>query len=125
MSRIDYFETHEFKKDLKKLLKSFRSLKEDLELVKKAAIELFHIRGIDNRSVFLIPGYDTAEIQVFKIKKFACKALKGKGVKSGIRVIYAFHQNTSTVEFIEIYFKKRDRMKEDKRRIKEYLKNNS
>ncbi|HEY4480728.1 MAG TPA: hypothetical protein VI821_01390 [Candidatus Paceibacterota bacterium] len=104
------------------MLKKFKSLEEDLELVKIAAIELFHIQKINNLSIFPIQGFYTEKIQVCKIKKFACKALKGRGSKSGIRVIYAYHIAISKVEFIEIYFKG-DKENENQERIKEYLKN--
>ena len=122
MSKINYGETPEFQKDFRKLLKKFKSLEEDLELVKIAAIELFHIQKINNLSTFPIQGFCTEKIQVCKIKKFACKALKGRGSKSGIRVIYAYHIAISKVEFIEIYFKG-DKENENQERIKEYLKN--
>ncbi len=121
-SKINYDETSEFQKDFKKLSKRFKSLEEDFELAKKAAIELYHIQKINNLSVFPIQGFCTEEIQVCKIKKFACKALKGRGSKSGIRVIYAFHSNNLKIDFIEIYFKG-DKENEDSERIKEYLKN--
>lgn len=117
---IKYGQTEEFQKDFKKLLKRYRSLKEDLELAKIAAIELFHLKKINNLSVFPIPGFCTEELLVYKIKKFACKALKGRGSKSGIRVIYAFHVKSLKVDFIEIYFKA-DQDIEDRERIKQYL----
>lgn len=119
---ISYGKTEEFQKDLKKLLKKFRSLEEDLELAKKAAIELFHLQKINNLSVFPIPGFCTEKILIYKIKKFACKALKGRGSKSGIRIIYAFHVKSLRVDFIEIYFKA-NRENEDQERIKRYLSN--
>jgi hypothetical protein len=53
-------------------------------------------------------------------KKFACKSLKGKGAKSGIRIIYAYFEQEDTIEFIEIYFKG-DKENEDKERIKKYF----
>ena len=117
---ISYSQTEEFRKDFKKLLKKYRSLEQDLELAKIAAIELFHLQKIINLSVFPIPGFCTEEIMVCKIKKFACRALKGRGSKSGIRVIYAFHVKSLKVNFIEIYFKA-DQEKEDRDRIKRYL----
>jgi hypothetical protein len=120
MSGIEYSETQEFGKDFKKLLKRFQSLSEDLEIAKRAVIELYHVRGIDNASVFEIPGYGAAGIKVYKIKKFACKALKGTGNRSGIRVIYAYYEGEARVEFIEIYYKG-DKEKEDGERIREYL----
>lgn len=121
MTGIEYSETREFQKDLKKLKKRFRSLVDDLEMAKRAAIELYHVMGIDNVSVLQIPRLSTEDILIFKIKKFACKALKGKGNRSGIRVIYAFHPESGQVVFIEIYFKG-DKTDEDKNRIKVYLK---
>ena len=119
-SKINHGETPEFQKDFKRLLKKFKSLEEDLKLVKIAAIELFHIQKINNLSVFPIQGFCTEEIQVCKIKKFACKALKGRGSKSGMRVIYAFYCQSYKVEFIEIYFKG-EKENECRERIKGYL----
>jgi len=121
MNRIEYLVTDQFEKDLRRLLKKFRSLNEDLETAKKAAIEIYHIHKLDNRSIFPIIGMCTEEIQVCKVKKFACKALKGKGVQSGIRVIYAFNKRTSTVTFIEIYYKG-EHVNEDSDRIRAFLK---
>jgi len=121
MTGIEYSESDEFRRDLKKLLRKFRSLVDDLDTVKKAVIELYHLIGIDNASVFRIPGYGTEAVQVYKIKKFASRSLKGRGNRSGIRVIYAFHSNDNRVEFLEIYYKG-DKTDEDGRRIKEYLK---
>ena len=119
---ISYGQTEEFQKDFKKLLKKYKSLEEDLELVKIAAIELYHLQKINNLSVFPIPGFCTKDLSVCKIKKFACKALKGRGSKSGIRVIYAFRIESLRVDFIEIYFKG-NQENEDQERIKRYLNN--
>jgi len=119
---ISYGETDDFQRDFKKLLKRYRSLKEDLKTAKIAAIELFHLQKINNQSVFPISGFCTEEAQVCKIKKFACKALKGRGSKSGIRIIYAFQAKLFKVDFIEIYFKA-DQENEDSERIKRYLSN--
>lgn len=121
-TKIEYGATDSFQKDLKRLLKKFRTLEEDLETVKRNAIELYHLKRIDNRSVFPIPDFCTEEVQIYKIKKFACKALKGRGVMSGIRVIYAFHVATFEVDLIEIYFKG-EKENEDFDRLEEYLKN--
>lgn len=121
MSKINYSRTSEFQKDFKRLLKKFKSLEDDLELVKIAAIDLFHIQKINNLSIFPIQGFYTEKIEVCKIKKFACKALKGRGSKSGIRVIYAFHYENCKVDFIEIYFKG-EKENEDRERIRKYFK---
>jgi len=118
--KIDYFETGEFAKDFKKLAKRFKTLADDIETAKKNAIELYHLHKIDNQSVFQIQEFKSDEMEICKLKKFACKALKGRGVQSGIRVIYAYHKNRLRIEFIEMYYKG-DKENENRRRIKAYL----
>ena len=120
MSPITYKNTSGFEKDLKKLLKKFRTLEDDIEVAKKNAIELFHLKNIDNNSVEPIPNFCSDELKICKIKKFACKALKGRGVQSGIRIIYAYYVLTNIIDFIEMYFKGESE-NEDKERIKQYL----
>jgi mRNA-degrading endonuclease RelE of RelBE toxin-antitoxin system len=116
---IEYEESDEFKKDFKKLVKRFPSLLEDLATVKKAVIELRHLKNINNLSTFEIPGFGTEELSFWKIKKFACKSLKGRGNKSGVRVVYGWCQKSNKVVFMEIYFKG-DKENEDKERIKKF-----
>jgi mRNA-degrading endonuclease RelE of RelBE toxin-antitoxin system len=120
MPTITYKQTEDFGRDLRQLLKKLPTLKEDLEIAKMFAIELFHLQNINKQAIFPIPNFCTEELKICKLKKFACKALKGRGVKSGIRVIYAYYVETKTVDFIEIYFKG-EAENEDKERIKEYL----
>jgi mRNA-degrading endonuclease RelE of RelBE toxin-antitoxin system len=130
MSQMNYKETEEFQKDFKRLVKKFRSLGEDLEFIKIATIEPYHIGVLQNgvlekkdaNAIFPIPNFCSDELKICKIKKFACKALKGRGVQSGIRVIYAYHVLTNTVDFIEMYFKSESE-NEDKERISQYIAN--
>lgn len=119
--KINYHKTAFFEKDLSKLLKKFKTLESDLEVVKRSAIELFHLNKIDNQGIFLISKLCSDDVHVCKIKKIACRGLKGRGVKSGIRIIYAYHLKTARVDFIEIYFKG-DQENENQKRIIEYLK---
>lgn len=119
--RINYSSIDSFDKDLKRLAKKFPSLLEDLDLVKRAAIELFHLKKINNQAVFPIPSFCSGTYQVCKIKKFACRSLKGRGVKSGIRAIYFFDIQKLKVVFIEMYFKS-EQENENRLKIKEYLK---
>ena len=121
-TKIKYNAIDLFQKDLKRLLKKYRTLEDDLETAKRDAIELYHLKRIDNQSIFPIQSFCTKKIQICKIKKFACKALKGRGSKSGIRIIYAFHYQSCKVDFIEIYFKG-EKENEDRERIRGYLKN--
>ncbi|MCP5053962.1 MAG: hypothetical protein GY940_42735 [bacterium] len=113
-------DTDPFKKDLKKLLKRFRSLEDDLKVFIDAQLKLFHKIHIDNDGIKQITGLEKEYPKVYKATKFACKSLKGKGAKSGIRIIYAYFEEEDTVEFIEIYYKG-NKENEDKKRIKKYL----
>lgn len=107
----------EFEKDLKKLLKRFSSLEDDLQTFIKVAMQLFHKQKIDSRAIFHISDLGIHSPKIYKAKKFACKALKGKGAQSGMRVIYAYHEEEDWIEFIEIYYKG-DKASEDRERIK-------
>lgn len=108
-----------FKKDLKKLLKKFPSLDEDLASLVKAQLTAFHKFNVDNHGIFPIENLAIQSPQIFKVKKFACKSLKGKGVHSGIRITYAYFSVEDRIEFIEIYYKG-DQENEDRERIKSY-----
>jgi len=118
--KIEYINSESFLKGLKKLTKKFKTLLEDLEVAKKNALELFHVHGIDNQSTVLIPGCVQKSLEIYKLRKFACKALKGRGIQSGIRIIYAFDPSALRVTFIEIYFKA-DQQNEDQLLIELFL----
>ena len=110
-------ELTEFKKDLKSLLKKYRTLNDDLDVVKKVLEVIpcerppfsFHI---DNLSL---------ETCIIKVKKIACKSLKGKGVNSGLRLIYAYFSTEQKITFIELYHKN-DQENEDRKRITDNFK---
>lgn len=104
-------------KDLKKLLKRFPSLEEDLDSLVKAQLIAYHKLNVDNHGIFAIENLSIQSPKIFKVKKFACKSLKGKGVHSGIRVTYAYFSVEDRIEFIEIYYKG-DQENEDRERIK-------
>jgi mRNA-degrading endonuclease RelE of RelBE toxin-antitoxin system len=106
----------EFKKDIKKLSKRFRSLPEDLATFIRFQLNSYHNLGIDNGGIFRIPGLPFIIPSVYKAKKFACKALKGRGAQSGIRIIYAHFESENRIDLIEIYFKG-DKENENKERI--------
>jgi len=106
----------EFKKDFKKLAKKFKTLDDDIETFINKQLKLTHKLGIDNKGVVHISGLGIKIPRIYKAKKFACKALKGRGGMSGIRIIYAYYEKEDVVEFIEIYFKG-DKANEDKKRI--------
>lgn len=120
---MNYDETEEFKRDFKKLLKKFSSLAEDLKVNKQYSIELFHCKEINSGGIVEIQGVgNAAELKFFKVKKFQCKSLKGRGAKSGIRIIYAYLPNDQKIIFLEIYFKA-DQENERKERMIDFVNN--
>jgi len=109
----------EFGKDFKKLAKRFKTLDDDIETFINKQLKLTHKLGIDNKGVVHILELGIEIPKIYKAKKFACKALKGRGGMSGIRIIYAYYESEDVIEFIEIYFKG-DKANEDKKRIIKY-----
>lgn len=91
----------EYKKDLKSLLKKYRTLNDDIGVVKK----VFEVKP-NERSPFSYRidnlGIETC---IIKVRKIACKALKGRGVNSGLRLIYAYFPEQEKIVFIELYHK--------------------
>jgi mRNA-degrading endonuclease RelE of RelBE toxin-antitoxin system len=106
----------EFERDLKGLARRFRTIEEDLALLLRAQIMPFHKLGVDNRGVVRISGLPFLEPRIYKVRKFACRSLKGRGANSGLRLIYAYFEQNDRVELIEIYFKG-DKENEDRKRI--------
>jgi mRNA-degrading endonuclease RelE of RelBE toxin-antitoxin system len=120
--QIEYFETSLFLRDLKKLLKRFRTLNEDLEILKNNQIELLHVYNIDNQGTFEIRGFENPLYLIYKIKKIACMSLKGRGCDSGLRLVYSINKDKNSVYLLEIYFKG-DKENEDTSRILDFLNN--
>jgi hypothetical protein len=109
----------EFEKDIKKLLKRFKTLEDDLKIFIQNELNLYHKLKIDNQGVFQVPGLKIEIPKIYKAKKFACRSLKGMGVQSGIGVIYAYFEEKDKIELIEIYYKG-DKENEDRERILKY-----
>lgn len=105
-------ELTEFKKDLKNLLKKYRTLNDDLGVVKKVLTA-----APDARPPFSFRIENLGLVScVIKVKKIACKSLKGRGVNSGLRLVYAYFKEQEKIIFIEMYHKN-DKENEDKQRI--------
>ncbi len=106
-----------FEKELKTLLKKYRTLNDDLAEIKVILRKLPNERPpfsfrMDNLGI---------ETCIIKVKKIACKALKGRGVNSGLRLIYAYFPDEQKITFIELYHKN-DKENEDRNRITENFK---
>jgi len=115
----DFYRLPEFDHDMKKLQKDFRSLEDDLAnfsiaLIPRIPADLHGIVRISNL------GNDVSD-PVYKVRKFYCKSLKGRGANSGIRMIYSYDPAADKITFIEIYFKGKQE-NEDRERILRFMK---
>ena len=115
---IIFNESPEFTDEMEKLNKKYNTIYDDLDTFKKA-LRVAMPDGLPG--IFRISNLgEGIEYPVFKVKKFHCKALKGKGVKSGIRLIYIYYPSLNMIYFIEAYHKNQ-KDNEDRKRIFRYL----
>ncbi len=109
---MSFDELPEFKKDLKVLLKKYRTLVDDLTIIR-----LILKTKPDERPPF---GFNINNLGIktciIKVRKIACKSLNGKGVNSGLRLIYAYFPSLKKIIFIELYHKN-EKESEDRKRI--------
>lgn len=103
-------ETHQFRNDLRRLTKKYRSLAEDLKEFRKV-IDAVPC-GTSRHFAVL---HDTGDLKIIKARLF-CRYLRG----SSLRVIYAYREQGECIEFIELYFKGEKGM-EDVGRIRAYI----
>lgn len=109
---MTFEELAEFKKDLKTLTKKYRTLNDDLQVVKRV-LEVF----LDERPPFSFRIDDLGlKTCIINVKKIASKSMKGKGVNSGLRLIYSHFPEENKIIFIELYHKNSKEI-EDKERI--------
>lgn len=111
--KINFDKIPEFEKDLKKQKRKYPSLDDDLVLLEKAINADFPETP---RGTVRISGLgNSVRVPLFKVRKFRCKS-KGNGTNSGIRVIYAYIEDSNMILFVEIY-RKSQNLNEDKKRI--------
>jgi mRNA-degrading endonuclease RelE of RelBE toxin-antitoxin system len=102
----------EFQRDLKSLLKKYRTLNDDL-----AEVEAILKKKPDERPPFSYRiNHLGLETCIIKVKKIACRALKGRGVNSGLRLVYAYFPAEQKITLVELYHKSEKEV-EDKSRI--------
>ncbi|MGM9475712.1 hypothetical protein ACS5PU_04745 [Pedobacter sp. GSP4] len=102
---------------MKFLLKKYRTLNDDLEIVKGILSSRPNQQAPFSFSIDNL-GLSTC---VIKVKKIACKSLKGRGVNTGLRLIYAYFPEAQKIVFIELYHKN-DKASEDRDRILAHFK---
>jgi mRNA-degrading endonuclease RelE of RelBE toxin-antitoxin system len=116
MSKIDFEELSEFKKDLKRLLKKYRTLENDLDDVRK---DLADEPEASPPFSFRIEGLGISSC-IIKIKKIASDSFKGRGRNSGFRLIYAYFEEESKIIFVELYHKS-EKENENRQQICKYF----
>jgi hypothetical protein len=107
-----FLELDEFQKDVKFLQKKYKSLLEDLAVVKLVLSVIPNQRPPFSFEISDL-GLKTC---IIKVKKIACKSLKGRGVNSGLRLIYAHFPLEDKIVFVELYHKN-NKENEDRGRI--------
>jgi len=110
----------ELDKELNSLSKKrFKTLKQDLSLFKQRIL-IKYPRGYP--PVVVAINRLSIQTEIYKVKHFRCRALKNKGSRSGIRIVYAYFLEENKVEFIQIYYKEKDDIDCNKARIFRYYK---
>lgn len=107
-----------FDRDIRRLKRRYRTLEDDLETLIDTLLFSYHKLQIDSGGVWRIDDLGNVRLPVYKVKRFACQSLKGRGVRTGLRLIYAFDVEEDCIELIEIYVKA-DKETEDRGRIKD------
>lgn len=109
---MNFNELPEFRKELKRLGKKYKSLPDDLQ----EFCSIVSAVPLGNSKHFNIIT-KTEVLHIVKARLF-CRYLKG----SSLRIVYSYFDQEPRIEFIELYFKG-DRVNEDRERIKKYLSN--
>lgn len=102
----------EYRKDLKVLSKKYRTLEADMDVIRKVLTT-----RPDEHPPFSYRIDDLGIVTcIIKVKKIASRSLKGRGVQSGFRLIYAVFSEESRIVFVELYHKS-EKASEDRDRI--------
>lgn len=103
---------------MKKMRKKYPSIDDDLEIFKGALVSKLPdtLPGVVRISDL---GQDV-KVPIYKARHFRCGTLKGRGNRSGVRVIYAYEQDKDRITLIEVYHKSTGE-NEDRDRIFRYF----
>ena len=109
---MEFSSIPEFDKDVKRFKKRFRTIEEDLDVL----LSVLRIRP-DQRPPFSqrIEGLGIRTCMI-KVRKIACRSLKGRGAATGFRMVYAYFPEEQRIVFVELYFKA-EQVVEDRERI--------
>ena len=103
---------------MESLSRKYRSLNEDFKVFARALeTDELKLSGLEK-----LPTGHAGSDGFYKAKKLRCKALFGKGSRSGIRVTLFFERTGSGPRcvFIQIYYKERQHTECDHLRIRQF-----
>ena len=110
---MNFKEINEFSREFKKLLKKYKTLKQDLDNFKKSVLAVDFLKNKNFDDI-----YSDERMKIIKAR-FFCRYLRGKT----LRIIYSLCEEKEEIEFVEIYFKG-NKANEDRERIKQYIESN-
>ena len=124
---MNFSETPEFKKDVKRLAKKWRSVPNDVDASKayilplygkldeNVSVELYRQAFFSGkRAAVLLAGEGYEVIKM----RLDCESL---GTNSKIRIIFVAVKTQDSIEFVELYAKN-EKDREDKKRFAQYIK---
>jgi mRNA-degrading endonuclease RelE of RelBE toxin-antitoxin system len=118
MTNVKFEAVPEFNKELKKLSKKYKLLNEDFKNFRMVLTKQLpkHTSG-----TFKISDLGAnVKTSIYKVKHFRSRDFRGKGSRSGFRIIYAHLRGSEKIIFIEIYHKS-SKPNHDIERIKKYF----
>ena len=104
---MKFEELDEYKKDLARLVKKYKSLREDLLVVRKILV----MKPEERPPFSFAVDYTSDTARIINVRKMACKSLKGTGVNSGLQLVYAYLKTERKIVMIALYD---NDLKEDK-----------
>lgn len=123
---MNFDETPEFKKDVKRLAKRWRSIPKDIENAKPYILPLYEYRADDVEVSIYREGFfggkraailrNTLTGEVIKMRLDVAEL----GRNDKVRIVFVAIKTESTIRFIELYAKN-DKEREDVARITKYL----
>ncbi len=107
-----------YRKDLKALRKKYPSLPNDMEVIKK----ILKIEPLERPPFsFRISHMGIDSPRIIKVKKIACRSLKGRGAHSGLRLVYAYDVHEHKITFVELFHKAQKPIEDRDRILRHFL----
>lgn len=123
---MNFDQTPEFEKDLKRLAKKWRSLPDDIEYIKPNIKSLYEQRDDIDIQKYRDGFFATKKAAIITSTPSGVEVIKMRldvaaiGNNSKVRIVFVAARQANTITFIELYAKN-EKDREDQARIKKYL----